>query len=67
MPLGFSFPFLGKNYSSIFVNSDGNIAFGAGDSAALPRGAARTRREASQVRPHSRPAGGPSKETAPRE
>jgi len=28
---GFSFPFLGVSYSSIFVNSDGNITLGAGD------------------------------------
>ena len=37
----FSFPFLGNSYSSIFVNSDGNITLGAGDSASTPRDAAR--------------------------
>ena len=32
VPLGgFSFPFLGASYSSIFVNSDGNVTLGAGD------------------------------------
>ena len=41
VPLGFGFPFLGASYASIFVNSDGNITFGAGDSASTPRDAAR--------------------------
>lgn len=39
--LPFSFPFLGSGYSSIFVNSDGNITLGAGDAEASPRDAAR--------------------------
>jgi len=39
--LPFSFPFLGISYPTIFVNSDGNITFGAGDSASTPRDAAR--------------------------
>ena len=29
--LPFSFSFYGKNYSALFVNSDGNLSFGAGD------------------------------------
>ena len=38
VPLGgYSFPFLGTNYSSIFVNSDGYITLGAGDSDFNPR------------------------------
>ena len=41
VPLGFAFPFLGASYASIFVNSDGNITFGAGDSASTARDAAR--------------------------
>jgi hypothetical protein len=41
VPLGFSFPFLGASYSSIFVNSDGNITLGVGDSASTARDAAR--------------------------
>ena len=39
--LPFSFPFLGNDYGSIFVNSDGNITLGAGDSASTARDAAR--------------------------
>ena len=41
VPFGFSFPFLGNSYSSIFVNSDGNITLGEGDSASTARDAAR--------------------------
>ena len=31
IPLGFSFPFYGDSYPTAWVNSDGNITFGAGD------------------------------------
>ncbi len=39
--LGFSFPFFGKTYSDVYVNSDGNLTFGAGDSASANRTASR--------------------------
>jgi Papain family cysteine protease/Thrombospondin type 3 repeat len=35
--LGFSFPFFGKSYSTVFVNSDGNLTLGAGDGATESR------------------------------
>ena len=31
VPLGFSFPFQGDSYDSVFVNSNGNLTFGSGD------------------------------------
>ncbi len=34
----FSFPFFGKSYSQIYVNSDGNVTFGSGDASASDRG-----------------------------
>ncbi|MCZ6877105.1 MAG: matrixin family metalloprotease [Acidobacteria bacterium] len=36
-PVGFSFPFFGSVYTEVVVNSDGNLTFGAGDSASTPR------------------------------
>jgi hypothetical protein len=35
--LGFSFPFFGKSYSKIHVNSDGNLTFGSSDTAKTKR------------------------------
>jgi hypothetical protein len=31
IPLQFSFPFFGRNYTSVFINSDGNLTFGQAD------------------------------------
>jgi hypothetical protein len=31
IPIGFTFPFFGQSYTTAWVNSDGNITFGAGD------------------------------------
>ncbi|MBI5534833.1 MAG: hypothetical protein HY898_19055 [Deltaproteobacteria bacterium] len=33
VPLGFKFPFYGQTYTSVYVNADGNLSFGAGDGA----------------------------------
>jgi uncharacterized protein (TIGR03437 family) len=37
IPIAFPFPFFGKSYQSIFVNSDGNLTFVEGDSASTDR------------------------------
>ncbi len=35
--LGFVFTFFGERYSSVYLNSDGNLTFGDGDSSTTPR------------------------------
>ena len=39
--LGFSFPFFGKSYAKLFINSDGNLTFGTGDVSTADRSADR--------------------------
>ena len=39
--LGFSFPYFGKSYTKVYVNSDGNLTFGQGDGATAERSASR--------------------------
>jgi hypothetical protein len=39
--LPFAFPFFDKSYDKVFVNSDGNLTFGAGDNASTSRTLAR--------------------------
>jgi hypothetical protein len=41
VPLPFPFPFFGRSYSEMFVNSDGNLTFGEGDSASVARNVGR--------------------------
>ena len=38
---GFQFPFFGATYSSVYVNSDGNLTFTEGDAASTERGISR--------------------------
>lgn len=37
LSLGFSFPFYDTSYPEVYVNADGNLSFGAGDNASVPR------------------------------
>ena len=37
IPILFAFPFYGVSYRDIYLNSDGNLTFGAGDSASIAR------------------------------
>ncbi|MBI4481038.1 MAG: hypothetical protein HY651_13550 [Acidobacteria bacterium] len=37
LPLAFSFPYFGSSYTSLYVNSDGNLTFGGGDNASSQR------------------------------
>lgn len=40
---GFSFPYFGTRYNSVFINSDGNLTFGGGDNASSERSLSRFR------------------------
>lgn len=37
VPLPFPFPFFGQRYTSVFINSDGNVSFGKGDKSITDR------------------------------
>jgi hypothetical protein len=37
VPLPFPFPYFGKSYTSLSLNSDGNVTFGAGDGSSVAR------------------------------
>jgi hypothetical protein len=39
--LGFAFPFFGRSYSEMFINSDGNVSFGEKDDASTARNVGR--------------------------
>ncbi|MBI2816926.1 MAG: hypothetical protein HYX72_08295 [Acidobacteria bacterium] len=41
VPIGFPFPFFDNTYTSVFINSDGNLTFGQGDTATSERSLAR--------------------------
>lgn len=41
VPIGFNFPFFGKSYTTVYVNSDGNLTFGAGDGVTANRSVSR--------------------------
>ncbi|MBI4443927.1 MAG: hypothetical protein HY649_11200 [Acidobacteria bacterium] len=41
LPLGFFFPFFSNSYTDVFINSDGNLTFQAGDTAITQRSLAR--------------------------
>jgi uncharacterized protein (TIGR03437 family) len=41
VPIGFRFSFYGKSYSTVFVNSDGNLTFGSAEAASSYRDLAR--------------------------
>lgn len=49
--LPFSFPYFSGSYESLWVNSDGNITFGEGDSTIAPRSLARASSGAPRIAP----------------
>ncbi len=49
---GFTFKFFGKKYSSVYVNSDGNLTFGEGDSASTSRDLGRVLNGPARVMPY---------------
>ncbi len=51
VPLPFSFTFYGQSHNELFVNSDGNLTFGVGDSASTERSVRRFARGAPRIAP----------------
>lgn len=49
--IGFSFPFYGREYTSLFINSDGNLTFEEGDNASTARSIGRVAGGAPRVAP----------------
>ena len=41
VPLPFAFPFFGQRHTSVYINSDGNLTFGAADTSSDPRSVGR--------------------------
>lgn len=52
LSLGFSFPYFGSDYTSVFVNSDGNLTFGSGDAASTDRSLGRFLAGAPRIAPY---------------
>lgn len=50
-PIAFPFQFYGRAFTSLFVNSDGNLTFGEGDSASTTRGLDRLASGAPRIAP----------------
>src|SRR6266849_5045410 len=51
VPLPFAFPFFGKSYRSVFINSDGNLTFEAGDNTSTDRSLGRMVAGAPRIAP----------------
>ncbi|MBM4359749.1 MAG: hypothetical protein FJ096_16725 [Deltaproteobacteria bacterium] len=49
LDLGFGFPFYGTSYPAVYLNSDGNLTFGAGDDKTVPRDKQRFLTEAPRI------------------
>jgi uncharacterized protein (TIGR03437 family) len=52
LSIGFSFPFFGGQYNSLFVNSDGNLTFLSGDAASTARSLGRFLGGAPRIAPY---------------
>ena len=52
LPIGFAFPFFGKSYPTVFLNSDGNLTFERSDSASTERSLTRFLAGAPRIAPY---------------